>query len=200
MTRVSRLAALVLCTSSAMARPLAAQQSATQPQSTGLFFGGGMERNEISTSPGAFSSANASATGASVVMGYGFTRTWSLYAHAGKATFVTSAGDDMWAGSFGLGARANFPSIGSAIVPFVQAEISNRLLSQDVRINGVSNAVFSSRYLPAAGAGLNLRLVSAAALSGSVLWSAGSFGSTSGSSFQVTKPLVHLGFVVFPGK
>jgi hypothetical protein len=195
MMRAAKLGAVLMLGSLGLV-PMAV--SAQQAGGAGGFIGVGLERNEIATAPGAVSRENASVTGASLTLGYGFTPTWALYAHVGKGNFVTSAGDQTWAGSFGIGVRAHLRAIGPTVVPFLQAGIANRVLSRDFAFLGNTEATMSSRYLPSAGAGVNLRVLPSLALSGSTLWSAGSFSDAAGRSFRVTKPLLHLGVVFSP--
>jgi hypothetical protein len=166
---------------------------------TGGFIGAGLEGNEIAAAPGAVSRENASVTGASLTLGYGFTPTWALYAHIGKANFVSAEGNQTWAGSFGIGVRAHVRSFSPTVVPFLQAGIANRVLSRDYAFSGSTQATMSGHYLSSAGAGVNVRVLPGIALSGSTLWSAGRFSDASGQSFRITKPLLQLGLVLSPG-
>lgn len=174
--------------------------SAQKVGGTGVFIGAGVERNVIAVAPRAASANNGSVTGPSLTFGYGFTPTWALYAHVGRGNFVSTAGNETWAASFGAGVRAHLRSFGSTVVPFLQAGIANRTLSRDLLfLEGTgADATMSNRYLPSAGAGVNVRLLSFVALSGSTLWSAGSFSGATGESFRITKPLLNVGLVLSP--
>ena len=173
---------------------LAAQSGAPRTHTTGVLVGIGAEANVISAHPGIATSPNQHVPGTGIVLGYGVTPSWALYLNAGWGDFLTSRGNRMWAGSVDIGARYHFRPWAGALVPFLQAGLSNRAFSQDALPSSYSaqtTGFLSFQYLPAFGGGLNAYLTPSLALSGSGMWSASSKGLTS--------PRLHLGLLLSPG-
>jgi hypothetical protein len=196
MNRITKLIVGFQCVATAMATVLPAQPKS---HSTGLFLSAGAELNEIAVAPGQTSAHNASAAGPAISLGYGFTRRWSLLAHIGMATFTAARGNETWVGSLGVDARVHLLPTSSAFMPFAQVGVANRVLTMDVVRNGAANAAFFWRYLPSFGGGMNAHLARGAALTGSVLWNAGTFRTAEEKSYRITKPLIQLGVILFPG-
>lgn len=193
---------------SLLAASSAAAQDDQRSHSSGLFLSYGAQQNVISRMPGAASTSNQHVSGTGVVLGYGFSREWSLYGQSGVGDFLTGGGNTTGAGYLELGARRHFMTESSVFVPFVQAGLSSRPLSEDIfsTYYGKNVSVMSSRLLPAVGAGFNLHIAAPWALSASASWSAGKFdhvssGSASSvsSSYGITSPVLHIGIVSFLG-
>lgn len=172
---------------------VSAQAAPALTHTTGLLVGYGAEGNVVSKLPGATSSANEHVAGQGITIGYGFTRTWAVYASAGRGSFVTSRGNTTKTGSMDLGARYHLPVVARRVVPFVQGGVSNRAFSADAidRRTGQAYSALSWGYFPALGGGANVHLTSAMAISGTSTWTATSHGLAS--------PRLHAGVLFTPG-
>lgn len=172
---------------------VSAQSAPARTHTTGLLVGYGAEGNVVSKLPGATSSANQHVGGQGITIGYGFTRSWAVYASTGWGDFQTSAGNRTGSGSTDLGARYHLPVVARRVVPFVQGGVSNRAFSADVIADrdGRPYSALSWGYFPALGGGANVHLTSVMAVSGSSTWTATSDGLAS--------PRLHIGVLFTPG-
>jgi hypothetical protein len=172
---------------------VASASLAAQTHTTGVLLGVGLEANVITAYPGRPSTTNGHVGGKGIVLGYGMTPSWAIYLDAGWGQFLTSGGNTTRAGSADLGARYHFRPRGKIVVPFLQAGISARKLSEDMpsTTRPPTENLMGSRYLPAFGGGLSAYVMPSAALSGSATWTASSDGLAS--------PRLHLGLLLSPG-
>jgi len=198
--RIALLAALS-STLAAGLRPALAQP-AVKSRGAGLFVGGGAEVNVVAANPAGVGPANAPGAGGGVVLGYGFTDRWAAYGHLGWAAFRAARGDATGVGSWDLGTRVHFRAGPHALVPFLEAGVSDRALGETVTSGGRTANVVSFRLTPALGGGANLHLAPRAAVSASALWGVGRFAAAGATTARlgVTRPLLHAGLLLFAGR
>jgi len=189
-------AAAVLSASLLVPSASSAQKSA----SSGFFFGFGVEGNAIRGNEA--QSVTESGGGGNLTLGYGFGKHWSMYGDASGAAINADGGGSYSLGHADLGVRVHFRSGPNIIVPFLQAGVSGRAISENFqgsRIIG-NGAGFSF------GAGLNSHFTPKVALTTGVTWTGGSFthftqdGATfTNPSFDATSARLQLGLMWFPG-
>jgi hypothetical protein len=189
------LAAAALSASLLAPTAVSAQKSA----STGFFFGFGMEGSAIRGNES--QSVTESGGGGNLTLGYGFGKHWSLYGEASGAAINADGGGSYSLGHADLGARVHFRSGPNIVVPFLQAGVTGRAISEDFqgsRIVG-DGAGFSF------GGGLNAHFTPKVALTTAVTWTAGSFthftedgAAFANPSFDATSARVQLGLLWFP--
>jgi hypothetical protein len=189
-------AAVVLSASLLLPSTSSAQRSA----SSGFFFGLGMEGSAIRGNEA--QSVTESGGGGDLTLGYGFGKHWSMYGDVSGAAINADGGGSYSLGHADLGMRVHFRSGPNIVVPFLQAGVTGRAISEDFqgsRIVG-NGAGFS------VGAGLNAHFTPKVALSGAVTWTGGSFthftvdgAAFDNPSFDATSARVQLGLVWFPG-
>lgn len=201
----STLVALVLGSTLAVTATAQVAQSGTAAKggveisrSSGFFAGLGFEGDGLATS----GNPTESGGGAGLILGYGFNRTWSLYTEFSGATMNSSDNSGSYKlGHFDLGTRIHFRSGENTVVPFIQAALAGRAMSQtvngtDVSANGAGVSV---------GGGLNVHFSPSTAFSASVTWGFGKFDNVSVGNVTVTNvgqdattARVHVGLVWFP--
>jgi len=174
--------------------------SAQRSASKGFFFGLGLEGSAIRGNEA--QSITESGGGGNVTLGYGLSKHWALYADGSGAAINADGGGSYSLGHADLGVRVHFRSGPNIIVPFLQAGVSGRAISENFqgsRIIG-NGAGFSF------GAGLNSHFTPKVALTTGVTWTGGSFthftqdGATfTNPSFDATSARLQLGLTWFPG-
>jgi len=200
-SNVTRNAFRMLLLSVASAATLHAQDRSSRTHTTGFMLGVGSENNVAAAYPGRSNSNDGYARGTGYVVGYGFTRALTAYVGFGIA-----GPSNNWAGSADLGMRYHLKPVARVVVPFLQAAVSDRLVTQDVvGRSGTVGTGFGARVLPGVGAGANVYLTSALAVSASAMWNGGRFTSANGASssgdaaFRVLSPKLHVGMLLVPG-
>jgi hypothetical protein len=177
------------------------QQPAMQrSRSTGFYFGLGLEGDGILANESG--STSESGGGLGLVLGYGFTRRFSLYSELSGATMQSADGSGSYSLAHAdLGTRVHFRAGAGTVVPFLQVGLSGRAVAAnlgDYNASGRGGGV-------SAGGGLNVHISPAAAFSGAVTWTTGNFDkwqagnwTYSGYSIGATSARLHLGMVWFP--
>jgi hypothetical protein len=165
-------------------------------RSTGFFLGLGLEGNGLVANESG--STGESGSGAGLVLGYGFTRHFSLYGELSGATMDNGSYAMAHAD---LGGRLHFRSGTNVVVPFVQFGVSGRAIAQDF---GDFNASASGAGV-SFGGGLNAHFSPSVAFSSSVTWTVGNFDDIRVNnnyigdySVSATSARLHLGIVWFP--
>jgi hypothetical protein len=180
-------------------KPVSARSSMERSRTKGFFVGLGVEGNGIQTDVAG--SSRETGGGGGLVLGYGFSKRWSLYADASGAQMNATGGGTYSLAHADLGARVHFRSGAHSLVPFLQFGGTGRAVS--VTSNGTTFT--GSGGGATLGAGLNAYFTRSAALSSVVSWSVGNFNNfqvdnlvVGGYSVNASTARVHLGFVWFP--
>jgi hypothetical protein len=180
-------------------KPAPSRSSMERSRSKGFFVGLGVEGSGIQTNI-AGSSAQ-SGGGGGLVLGYGFSRRWSLYTDVSDALINETGGGTYSLAHADLGARVHFRAGAHRLVPFLQVGATGR---------AVRTTVGDSTYMGSGGgatlgAGLNAYFTHSAALSAVASWSVGNFDKFqvgnvvgTGASVNAQSARVHLGMVWFP--
>ena len=150
-------------------------------------------------------SSTESGAGLGLLVGYGFTPTWALYANLSGDNMTAIDGSTFGLGHFDVGMRAHFLTGSHVVVPFVQAGLSakgeavtfsNRTGNHDFTASGMGVGF---------GGGLNIHVRPALAISAGVTWSVGDFTNYTldkqtvpGTSLSATSARVHVGIIWFP--
>lgn len=169
-------------------RRLTASSSDVKSRTAGFFAGLGYEGAAIITEV----TDTASGAGASLVLGYGFNPTWSLYTESSGADIEGAT-----LAHFDVGARAHFMDSSKGARPFVQFGLSGRAISDGFATVSGGGVSF--------GGGVNAHFTPLVAFSGAITWSVGTFSqyriggvSGGGSGIRATSARVHLGLIWFP--
>jgi Outer membrane protein beta-barrel domain len=181
----------------APARPSSMERS----RSKGFFLGLGVEGSGIQTNVAG--STAESGGGGGLVLGYGFSKRWSLYTDVSDAVMNATGGGTYSLAHADLGARIHFRSGAHALVPFLQVGATGRAVSTTA--GGVTYT--GSGGGATLGMGFNAYFTRSAALSAAASWSVGNFDKfqvdnvvvgTAGTSVNAQTARVHLGMVWFP--
>jgi hypothetical protein len=187
--------------SDAPRRAAPARSSMERSRSKGFFLGLGVEGSGIQTNVSG--STTESGGGGGLVLGYGFSKRWSLYTDVSDAVMNATGGGTYSLAHADLGARIHFRSGAHALVPFLQVGATGRAVSSTS--GGVTYT--GSGGGATAGLGFNAYFTRSAALSASASWSVGSFDKfqvdnavvpTGGATVNAQTARVHLGMVWFP--
>ena len=176
------------------------QSAVERSRSTGFYFGLGLEGDGILANESG--STSESGGGLGLVLGYGFSRRFSLYGELSGATMESADGSGTYALAHAdLGTRVHFRAGAGTVVPFLQVGLSGRAVAAnlgDYNASGRGGGV-------SAGGGLNVHISPSAAFSGAVTWTSGNFDrwqagnwTYSGYSIGATSARLHLGMVWFP--
>jgi hypothetical protein len=168
-------------------------------RSKGFFMGLGVEGNGLQLDQAG--SSTESGGGGGLVLGYGFSKRWSMYVDASDAVMKATSGGTYNLAHGDLGFRLHFRSGAHRLVPFLQFGATGRNVS--VTTNG---ATFTGSGVGGtAGAGFNWYLKPSVAMSTAMNWSMGNFNNfqvdtltVSGLSVKATTARLHLGLVWFP--
>lgn len=193
------IALLAAATASAQAQM--GGMNTMKSRATGFFIGAGFEGTGIkSTDQGA---PTESGPGGALLVGYGLNNTWSLFVQGSGANINENGGGTYTLGHLDLGARMHFRAGTSAVVPFLQFGVSGRSASMTDPSTGLTSTGTGGGVF--AGAGLNLHMTPALALSGAATWAYGSFSNftvdgsqVNAGSVDATSARLHLGLVWFP--
>jgi hypothetical protein len=192
----SLFAAAALAASLIAAPALSAQRSASK----GFFFGLGMEGNAIRGNES--ESVTEAGGGGSLTLGYGFSKHWSLYGDVSGAAINADGGGSYSLGHADLGARIHFRSGPNIVVPFLQAGVAGRGISEDFEGSRIIGDGVGFSF----GGGLNSHFTPKVALTTAVTWTAGSFthftadgAAFANPSFDATSARVQFGLMWFPG-
>jgi hypothetical protein len=197
-SRVTAMMAIMACLHP-LGHGLRAQEGLSKSKAAGFFLGGGFDGNGITTSS---DNVTESGPGGSFVIGYGFSRRWSLYSEASAATINLDGGGGTYSlVHLDVGTRIHFRTGPNVVVPFLQFAVSGRAMGADV--DGTS--VTGSGAGVTVGGGLNMHFTPAVAFSTAVTWTAGDFdkfqvGSqtiSTNASVSATSARVHIGLVWF---
>jgi hypothetical protein len=181
-------------------KPVPSRSSLERSRSKGFFVGVGVEGSGIQTNV-AGSSAQ-SGGGGGLVLGYGFSKRWSLYTDVSDAVMNATGGGTYSLAHADLGARVHFRGGAHSLVPFLQVGATGRAVSPTA--GGTTN--IGSGGGATLGAGLNAYFTRSAALSAVASWSVGNFDKFqvgnvvvgTNASVNATTARVHLGMVWFP--
>ena len=182
-------------------RPAPARSSTERSRSKGFFLGLGVEGSGIQTN--VTGSTAESGGGGGLVLGYGFSKRWSLYTDVSDAVMNATGGGTYSLAHADLGARIHFRSGAHALVPFLQVGATGRAVSTTA--GGVTYT--GSGGGATLGMGFNAYFTRSAALSAAASWSVGNFDKfqvdnvvvgTTGASVNAQTARVHLGMVWFP--
>ncbi|HEV8449567.1 MAG TPA: outer membrane beta-barrel protein [Gemmatimonadaceae bacterium] len=183
-------------------RPAPARSSSMErSRSKGFFLGLGVEGSGIQTNVSG--STAESGGGGGLVLGYGFSKRWSLYTDVSDAVMNATGGGTYSLAHADLGARIHFRSGAHALVPFLQVGATGRAVSTTA--GGVTYT--GSGGGATLGLGFNAYFTRAAALSAAASWSVGNFDKfqvdnvvvgAPGTSVNAQTARVHLGLVWFP--
>ena len=181
-------------------KPVPSRSSMERSRSKGFFVGVGVEGSGIQTNV-AGSSAQ-SGGGGGLVLGYGFSKRWSLYTDVSDAVMTATGGGTYSLAHADLGARVHFRGGAHALVPFLQVGATGRAVSTTVGGTTYTGSGGGATL----GAGLNAYFTHSAALSAVASWSVGNFDKFqvdntvvgTNASVNATTARVHLGMVWFP--
>jgi hypothetical protein len=181
-------------------KPVPSRSSLERSRSKGFFVGVGVEGSGIQTNV-AGSSAE-SGPGGGLVLGYGFSKRWSLYTDVSDAVMNATGGGTYSLAHADLGARVHFRGGAHALVPFLQVGATGRAVSTTVGGTTYTGSGGGATL----GAGLNAYFTHSAALSAVASWSVGNFDKFqvdnlvvgTNASVTATTARVHLGMVWFP--
>jgi outer membrane protein with beta-barrel domain len=182
-------------------RPAPTRSSMERSRSKGFFLGLGVEGSGIQTNVSG--STAESGGGGGLVVGYGFSKRWSLYTDVSDAVMTATGGGTYSLAHADLGARIHFRSGAHALVPFLQVGATGRAVSTTA--GGVTYT--GSGGGATLGMGFNAYFTRAAAVSAAASWSVGNFDKfqvdnvvvgTTGASVNAQTARVHLGLVWFP--
>jgi hypothetical protein len=181
-------------------KPVPSRSSMERSRSKGFFVGVGVEGSGIQTNV-AGSSAE-SGPGGGLVLGYGFSKRWSLYTDVSDAVMNATGGGTYSLAHADLGARVHFRGGAHALVPFLQVGATGRAVSTTVGGTTYTGSGGGATL----GAGLNAYFTHSAALSAVASWSVGNFDKFqvdnlvvgTNASVNATTARVHLGMVWFP--
>jgi len=192
--------------------PAAAQFADLRPSarpmksaSAKFFVGADLEVAALVTTPTGSLSTTESGPGLGLVLGYGFTPIWAVYANLSGADMSDVDGNSFGLGHFDVGLRAHFLSGPHIVVPFVQAGLSRRGIAQTFTTRFEQRDATASGAGLGFGGGLNVHVRPALAISAGVTWSVGHFANftenkqtVTGESVRATTARVHVGIVWFP--
>jgi hypothetical protein len=181
-------------------KPVPSRSSMERSRTKGFFVGIGVEGSGLQTNL-AGSSAE-SGGGGGLVLGYGFSKRWSLYTDVSDALMNVPGGGTYSLAHADLGARVHFRGGAHALVPFLQVGATGRAVST----TSGGTTYTGSGGGATLGAGLNAYFTHSAALSAVASWSVGNFDKfqvddisvASNASVNATTARVHLGMVWFP--
>ena len=181
-------------------KPVPSRSSMERSRSKGFFVGVGVEGSGIQTNV-AGSSAE-SGGGGGLVLGYGFSKRWSLYTDVSDAVMTATGGGTYSLVHADLGARVHFRGGAHRLVPFLQVGATGRAVSTTVGGTTYTGSGGGATL----GAGLNAYFTHSAALSAAASWSVGNFDKFqvdntvvgTNASVNATTARVHLGLVWFP--
>jgi hypothetical protein len=168
-------------------------------RSQGFFVGAGLEGTAVSIED---EDSTDSGGGFGVTVGYGFTPRLAIYGHfSGANVDSNDLVGEYGVGHFDIGARVHFRAPANTVVPFFQAALSSRALTQDFG----SDEIEASGIGFAVGGGINAHFTQAFAFSAGATWSFGNLGNfkVNGSeidtdSVGMSTARVHVGIVWFP--
>jgi len=181
-------------------KPVASRSSMERSRSKGFFLGLGVEGSGIQTN--VTGSSAESGGGGGLVLGYGFSKRWSLYTDVSDAVMKATGGGTYSLAHADLGARVHFRGGAHSLVPFLQVGATGRAVSTTVGGTTYTGSGGGATL----GAGLNAYFTRSAALSAVASWSVGNFDkfqmdntvAGTGASVNATTARVHLGMVWFP--
>jgi len=173
--------------------------------SSKFFVGAEFEGNGIVTQLPGGGSTTESGAGVGLVVGYGFTPVWALYANFSGASMTASDGTPFGLGHFDVGMRAHFLTGPHVVVPFVQAGLSGRAEAETLTTRTGAHDISATGVGIAFGGGVNVHVRPPLAISGGVTWSVGDFSdytvdkqTVPGTSVGATSARVFVGIVWFP--
>jgi len=181
-------------------KPVPSRSSMERSRSKGLFIGVGVEGSDIQTNVAG--STAESGGGGGLVLGYGFSKRWSLYTDVSDARINATGGGTYSLAHADLGARVHFRGGAHSLVPFLQVGATGRAVSTTVGGTTYTGSGGGATL----GAGLNAYFTHSAALSAAASWSVGNFDKFqvdntvvgTNASVNATTARVHLGMVWFP--
>jgi Outer membrane protein beta-barrel domain len=181
-------------------KPAPSRSSMERSRSKGFFVGLGVEGSGIQTNVAG--STAESGGGGGVVLGYGFSKRWSLYTDVSDAQINATGGGTYSLAHADLGARVHFRGGAHSLVPFLQVGATGRAVSTTVGGTTYTGSGGGATL----GAGLNAYFTHSAALSAVASWSVGNFDKFqvdntvvgTNASVNATTARVHLGMVWFP--
>jgi hypothetical protein len=181
-------------------KPVPARSSMERSRSKGFFVGVGVEGSGIQTNVAG--STAESGGGGGLVLGYGFSKRWSLYTDVSDAVMNATGGGTYSLAHADLGARVHFRGGAHSLVPFLQVGATGRAVSTTVGGTTYTGSGGGATL----GAGLNAYFTHSAALSAVASWSVGNFDKFqvdntvvgTNASVNAATARVHLGMVWFP--
>lgn len=181
-------------------KPVPSRSSMERSRSKGFFIGLGVEGSGIQTNVAG--STAESGGGGGLVLGYGFSKRWSLYTDVSDAQINATGGGTYSLAHADLGARVHFRGGAHSLVPFLQVGATGRAVSTTVGGTTYTGSGGGATL----GAGLNAYFTHSAALSAVASWSVGNFDKFqvdntvvgTNASVNATTARVHLGMVWFP--
>ncbi len=181
-------------------KPVPSRSSMERSRSKGFFVGLGVEGSGIQTNVAG--STAESGGGGGLVLGYGFSKRWSLYTDVSDAVINETGGGTYSLAHADLGARVHFRGGAHSLVPFLQVGATGRAVSTTVGGTTYTGSGGGATL----GAGLNAYFTHSAALSAVASWSVGNFDKFqvdntvvgTNASVNATTARVHLGLVWFP--
>ena len=181
-------------------KPVPSRSSMERSRSKGFFVGLGVEGSGLQTNLAG--STAESGGGGGLVLGYGFSKRWSLYTDVSDAVMKAADGGTYSLAHADLGARVHFRGGAHALVPFLQVGATGRAVST----TSGGTTYTGSGGGATLGAGLNAYFTRSAALSAVASWSVGNFDKfqvdditvASNAAVNAMTARVHLGMVWFP--
>jgi hypothetical protein len=178
-----------------------AQDVKEKSHASGFFIGGGIESANITTNSGQGITTTETGSGLGLVLGYGFSKRWSLYGELSGATIDGSGGGQYTLAHLDVGARLHFRTGPNRIVPFLQAAVGGRGVMQNANGTSVSENGDGFSF----GGGFNAYFTSSVALTASFTETLGTFngfkvGGTppTGSSINASSQRAYLGILWVP--
>jgi len=179
---------------------LVPQSGLERSRSAGFYLGLGLEGDGMVANESG--STTESGGGVGLVLGYGFSKRFSLYGELSGATMQTADASGNYAlAHVDLGTRVHFRAGPNALVPFLQLGLTGRAVAADFGDFSASANGGGISF----GGGLNAHISPSAGFSAAVTWTYGNFDQVqvgnwtySGYSINMTSARLHLGMVWFP--
>jgi hypothetical protein len=179
---------------------LVAQSGLERSRSAGFYAGLGLEGDGIAANESG--STTESGAGVGLVLGYSFSKRFSLYGELSAARMEMADGGGTYAlGHVDLGTRVHFRAGPNILVPFLQFGLSRRAVAAD--FGNLSSSASGGGF--SFGGGLNTHISPSAAFSTVVTWTIGNLDqvqvgtwTSTGYSINMTSARLQLGMVWFP--
>lgn len=201
---VRRITVLVAGLTSVLGARAASGQASTKSHTNGFFLGVGLEGASQTVEGEDMESGG----GLGLNLGYGFNKTFALYANLGGASISSHDIGDYALAHVDLGARVSFRSGPNQVVPYLIGAVTGRAAKIDfVGLSGHSNSANVSGAGFTLGVGLNVFFNRTLALDLNYLYTGGNYDQVkvdnvtiSGLDLSAKTGRLHAGVTWFVGK